>query len=274
MKATKKIVGAACALVAAVALSAGSTFAWFSQSGKVTATGMFVKAKTTEALVISNSNEDTAEWGVKAESSNTTVKELTPTSTVDGENFYNVVEEELEKVEYQSGNASDDTTFEKSVNSSTVNYFVTHTYYIKAVAAADATEPVTYASLYVSAITVEKKGGGDIEEKISNAIRVAVKWGENGTTYLYDPAGNGNRDGLGINAAGAYSASTGAVVFSKVGIESPGVDITGAESVSSTEATAVTITVWYEGQDEDCTSFKALNAEELVISVDFAAAKS
>ena len=44
MKATKKIVGAACALVAAVALSAGSTFAWFSTNGKVTATGMKVTA--------------------------------------------------------------------------------------------------------------------------------------------------------------------------------------------------------------------------------------
>ncbi len=35
MKATKKIVGAACALVAAVALSAGSTFAWFTANSQV-----------------------------------------------------------------------------------------------------------------------------------------------------------------------------------------------------------------------------------------------
>ncbi len=35
MKATKKIVGAACALVAAVALSAGSTFAWFTSNAEV-----------------------------------------------------------------------------------------------------------------------------------------------------------------------------------------------------------------------------------------------
>ena len=35
MKATKKIVGAACALVAAVALSAGSTFAWFTSNANV-----------------------------------------------------------------------------------------------------------------------------------------------------------------------------------------------------------------------------------------------
>lgn len=35
MKATKKIVGASCALVAAVALSAGSTFAWFTSNANV-----------------------------------------------------------------------------------------------------------------------------------------------------------------------------------------------------------------------------------------------
>lgn len=46
MKATKKIVGATCALVAAVALSAGSTFAWFASNTNVTASGMNVTAKS------------------------------------------------------------------------------------------------------------------------------------------------------------------------------------------------------------------------------------
>lgn len=52
MKATKKIVGAACALVAAVALSAGSTFAWFSSNGTVRATGLTVEASTSNAYLI------------------------------------------------------------------------------------------------------------------------------------------------------------------------------------------------------------------------------
>lgn len=55
MKATKKIVGAACALVAAVALSAGSTFAWFVSNGDVSATGLEIDVKTNNAyLVISD----------------------------------------------------------------------------------------------------------------------------------------------------------------------------------------------------------------------------
>lgn len=52
MKASKKIVGATCALVAAVALSAGSTFAWFASNDTVTATGMSVTAVTNSNLYI------------------------------------------------------------------------------------------------------------------------------------------------------------------------------------------------------------------------------
>ena len=52
MKATKKIVGAACALVAAVALSAGSTFAWFSSNGTVDATGMKIEVSSSDAYLI------------------------------------------------------------------------------------------------------------------------------------------------------------------------------------------------------------------------------
>ncbi len=54
MKATKKIVGAACALVAAVALSAGSTFAWFAQNAKVTVTGVKVQATVPTNIYIEN----------------------------------------------------------------------------------------------------------------------------------------------------------------------------------------------------------------------------
>lgn len=52
MKATKKIVGAACALVAATALAAGSTFAWFASNGSVSATGLDITVNTTNTYLI------------------------------------------------------------------------------------------------------------------------------------------------------------------------------------------------------------------------------
>lgn len=60
MKATKKIVGAACALVAAVALSAGSTFAWFATNNAVSATGLQMTVNTASSyLLIGNSTQNT-----------------------------------------------------------------------------------------------------------------------------------------------------------------------------------------------------------------------
>ena len=66
MKATKKIVGAACALVAAVALSAGSTFAWFASNNTVTANGLEVNVKA-ESTYLLISREKTTATTIQAE---------------------------------------------------------------------------------------------------------------------------------------------------------------------------------------------------------------
>lgn len=60
MKATKKIVGAACALVAAVALSAGSTFAWFASNSSVSATNMKVQAEVPTNIYIEKGYKELA----------------------------------------------------------------------------------------------------------------------------------------------------------------------------------------------------------------------
>lgn len=60
MKATKKIVGAACALVAAVALSAGSTFAWFASNNTVTANGLEVNVKAESTYLLISREKITA----------------------------------------------------------------------------------------------------------------------------------------------------------------------------------------------------------------------
>lgn len=289
MKATKKIVGAACALVAAVALSAGSTFAWFSQSGKVTATGMFVKAKTTEALVIANENDkELDKWGITAKSTDTKTTTLTPTSTVDAKKFYNVNEEYLTKVDYQSGYASEEAIFEESENATAETgdkYYVTHTYYIKAEASKDSEKSVKYGKLYVSNITVKTKAkeatedteavpAGESSAAISKSLRVSVQWGENGTAYIYAPLGGENRDGKGVKGTGAYTSDIlGAVAIQDKYDADDAVDLTGDEFVTTT-AEKVIIKIWYEGQDPECTSFNAMSVEELEVSVDFAAGES
>lgn len=63
MKATKKIVGAACALVAAVALSAGSTFAWFVSNASVKADGLQVDVATSNSYLVISDAYDTLRTG-------------------------------------------------------------------------------------------------------------------------------------------------------------------------------------------------------------------
>lgn len=73
MKATKKIVGAACALVAAVALSAGSTFAWFVSNASVTATGLQVDVATSNSYLVISDDYNTLRDGTSANKTSITL---------------------------------------------------------------------------------------------------------------------------------------------------------------------------------------------------------
>jgi hypothetical protein len=67
MKATKKIIGATCALVAAVALSAGTTFAWFSSNTDVSVSGLKASVKSDGTyLLISNDSTNKTQSAIQA----------------------------------------------------------------------------------------------------------------------------------------------------------------------------------------------------------------
>ncbi|MDE7163715.1 MAG: hypothetical protein K2O44_06570 [Clostridia bacterium] len=266
MKATKKIVGAACALVAAVALSAGSTFAWFSQSGTVTATGMNVKATTSKNLVISNASTGT--WGSTAQSLNTGVFEMSPASTADGKTFFNVANPE--KVDYDSGVAGEGAEFEAStptaVTASTsttdIHYVMEYTYWVKA----DAAEGTEYTDLYVNKIEVNGTTGAT--EDISKALRVSVTYGT--ATKIYAPVSGATTTYNGVTTAGTIDATNINTLTSAVTITT---DMTAAATLGkvTTTATQVVIRVWYEGQDTNCTSANSINVEELSVAVSLTA---
>lgn len=90
MKATKKIVGAACALVAAVGLAAGSTYAWFSSNNQVTATGLKISVTTSNSyLVIGNTYNDIRGEGITYKTTITlednSATELMPSAHLEGD---------------------------------------------------------------------------------------------------------------------------------------------------------------------------------------------
>lgn len=266
MKATKKIVGAACALVAAVALSAGSTFAWFSQSGTVTATGMKVQATTSKDILISNSNDASATWDTTAATTDTASKTLTPASTTNGKDFFYVANPET--INYSDGKSAVGTEFKATTDGvAGATYVASYTYYIKA-AGADGTE---YSKLYVSNIEVKTGDpAADSSANISKALRVSVTYGT-GTTYIYAPVtGYSQNDGKGVAKLGTVSATDdcrGAVT-----ITTGYADTANLGTVTKT-ATAAVINVWYEGDDAACTSANAVSVEALTVAVAFSAAE-
>lgn len=92
MKATKKIVGAACALVAAVGLAAGSTYAWFSSNNQVTAEGLKISVTTSNSyLVIGNEYNEIRGEGVtyktKIDLLDASATKLNPSAHLEGEDL-------------------------------------------------------------------------------------------------------------------------------------------------------------------------------------------
>lgn len=270
MKATKKIVGAACALVAAVALSAGSTFAWFSQSGTVSATGMNVKATTSKNLVISNSSTGT--FGSSAASVNSAVMEMTPASTADGASFFYV--SNPDEVDYSTGAANNGAIFAAatptpvtaSMTTPATYYVMEYSYWVKA----DAKAGTEYTTLYVSKIDVVQKADGTTAaaEDISKALRVSVTYGT--TTFIYAPVTGATATYKGIVAAGTKGTDT-VESTADVVIKTAGTVGDNLGKVTTT-ATEVKIHVWYEGQDTNCTSQNSIDVEELSVAVSLTAA--
>ena len=87
MKKTKIIVPALGVLLLSTAASVTGTVAWFSMNNFVTATGMQVKAKAENGIVISNQAAASGEgvtWKESAISTRTSTLEVRPTSTATG----------------------------------------------------------------------------------------------------------------------------------------------------------------------------------------------
>ena len=99
MKKTKIIVPALGVLLLSTAASVTGTVAWFSMNNFVTATGMQVKARAENGIVISNASDSTT-WKETATSARTDTLALKPTSTVTGATW----------VHSTSNNSSDENT--------------------------------------------------------------------------------------------------------------------------------------------------------------------
>lgn len=262
MKATKKIVGAACALVAAVALSAGSTFAWFASSGKASATGMQVKTVVPTNLYIADGAK-TAAADFTASSidyEDATATTLSPVTLVDAAGTLTA------KIPDEAKGDAAWTTKPDVGSAGTVaadGYKDIGTVTVSAVTPGTGITLTEY--VYSHDMSLLNKAGTDVTEKLKLDIEVLataptgtttinfLKCGFLiGTTWKTMPVGAG-AEGLDWTGSGTDYKYT----------------FTEAIELDPNVAQTIRFVVWYEGTDGDCKANNALSVENMNFTINF-----
>ena len=278
MKKTKIIVPALGVLLLSTAASVTGTVAWFSMNNFVTATGMEVKAKAENGIVISNAASGST-WKETAASARSTALALKPTSTATGatwvhstsndssdentENAYDLLtltvdsttgagyvnDNEQEGYQATSGGSG------ASAYEADSTYYALHSFYVKS--SAEALTKTIYIT-NVKATLPATQNSADLNK----ALRVLVKLnGNDASAKVYSP----------VYAASSYSAATAAGAYSTVAKStvSP-IDASGTNGLiatasqgfltnqaipaSSAAPLQFDIYLYFEGEDPNCKS--------------------
>lgn len=253
MKATKKIVGAACALVAAVALSAGSTFAWFAINEDVSATGMSVTANTnvnylligtaTTAAAIQGETLNTDITLTNNSESTNGLKPVAHKSTITGIESANTVSNWFYKESNNASTSNTDVSEEKSISSLT-GYVLVSTVYLTI---QKNTATITN-DIVVESVTVTKEG----ELTDYNAVTVLLASNDGKVVeYKWNPEASGGAK---------YELSENRTIITS--------------DLTDSTVQQVNIYVYYDGENSTITTNNAKNLAGATISVTFAIGSS
>ena len=304
-KSTKIILPALALLVLGTTAAATGTVAWFAANGVVSATGMEVQCATSKNLIISNTlpssitGENNGRYGSAVSTTNTGVKTLSPASTTNAAlasatpTLYNVVDNPT-YIDAVTGGIKTGATIEKSspvvkgAGPASGRYAV-HNFWV----ANSANIPMDFK---VGSLTVTPTG----KAAITKALRIAVVYQDQATTkdtstyqvQIYVVAPNeGTVEVQGLNAVEAAGVKLDG---SKICANDGKIEITAKQTANIYSAdssslgkiketnhavenltgyvwSTLDVYVWYEGQDENCTSNSAMTVESLNISFTFEA---
>lgn len=281
MKATKKIVGAACALVAAVALSAGSTFAWFSTNSTVSAQGLTLGVDTsTEFLVIKGNKQGETTAFPPDLSTDQKIKDYLATYTTSDTSFnFKATDAKLKPSAhldfkagvlpgantswyYQTAASSTASTGDgtnKEITSGNLSKYVwKETVYITMLPDKGSATEVVGKNLEVT-VDVDEPGSG----KINSATTVVLVCGNNVIEYKWNPA---LKEGAGDYEYKGIDASTGSADQAATALTNP--QLLDNE-VKSTELTIVDIYVYYDGANTSVYTNNASVLEGATINFSF-----
>ena len=283
MKAMKKLIPALAMLLVSAVVMSSASFAWFTMSREVTATGMNVTVTAPNNLLIKAKTGTPTEYTALA--TNTAADYwLKPASTIDGNNFFvladgssvktNGERDEANSV-YVVGNAAE---AQPGVDATTVNYskvgaYVDFVYYIK-------TEGDQAVDIGIdSDIVVERNDNGKATADGLKAVRFAIVDGykpgetENGavattieTNNVWTGTGTytvNTPDKKAIKQLGTEGHVTNAADLDVVKALTPGNTDTASKvfTVAPGKVSVITIRVWVEGEDTNCTIDKAANLD-------------
>ncbi len=273
----KKLIPAMCLLLVSAVLMGTSTFAWFTMNTTVTASGMKVNAVVPKSLVIST--EEGGTYSAAVNLGLETVQSLYPVSTVDTTAWYapsNLLDNNIDPTTGAAGMSNDEngTLFQELTtwdgtgllkeSTNTNVYAVKKTVYVKS---SDAKQEVY--GLYVSSLTVNNTEiNASSLNDVSKALRIAVV--TTGKTLFFAPTGY---DSECKPIASINEGEKGGSVGSPLTIVAPGSEngvlVTNDTAIAGDSSMAISIFVWYEGQDKNANNTNALKVQDLDIIIEF-----
>ena len=270
MKKTKIIVPALGVLLLSTAASVTGTVAWFSMNNFVTATGMNVKAKAENGIVISNA-ADGVSWKDSATSLHSSTLEVKPTSTATAAtwvhstsndaadentgNDYALLTTAVDSATgagYVDGNAN--SAYDSATESA---YYSKHSFYIKS--SAQAITNTLYITNVKATLPNPQNSGN-----LNKALRVLVKKNGAATAKVYSPV-YAAEDYSVATTAGKYSGEGAATKADVKPIDAS--DTNGLIALASQEFLAdeaipanngtplqIDVYLYFEGEDPNCIS--------------------
>ena len=283
MKATKKIVGATAALVAAVALSAGSTFAWFASNGTATVENFNVNVAVSNNLVISTTSNGTFTSSVNLaeEEANTDFNFTTmqPSSTAGGTTaapvFY-IMNSADNTMESDDSDAKNSTFTQVSDNPEASPAYFVDTVYLKYLG--------EEGDQSASGKKIQATVTATSEADIAKAVRVLIYDATTDKSYIFAP---NHASGDEITAISSLDSDSTINEIATTATEPSSPNVSFAEGVSVYKGTTANdvnsginfntelelqIYVYYEGQDPYCTTANGLNAANVPVSIVFSVA--
>ena len=282
MKKMRKIIPALAMLLISAVMMSTASFAWFSINDSVTATGMQIKATSSGGLAIGSFTGENTHPTSQQYYTNATVAWTNHIKTTGGTSTYNATLQpvSLDDGKWTSGSsaaADDYNTTVKYANQSSVAvtnnpYYLLSKWDIKSLD--DATD-VTATGLYVDGIKVEYTKQDNANDNLLKTIRVAMR--VNGTDwYYFAPGYAAGTTGL---TYASYTSGEAANVVT-YGTTDANTIVTGTTSLhahicstlTKSTATTVEVFIYFEGEDESCTSVNAAMAVDYNITLTFKAA--